>query len=193
MLAKTRFQHISGTRVAMDFVEVPSTLLEHFSSPRVLQQFKNEVYDENIDINVMNSAVVLNDGLDNMHQIEMAHIDQLYHSDTSFDKGKFDTTKILADVVNRYALIPHANGSRWQCGFTHLFTYGASYYSYAWSRLIADRIWESMFLKEEWRDGGEILQNELLSVGGGRDPWVCLEKMGILNEKELRSRTLGDS
>jgi intermediate peptidase len=90
-------------------------------------------------------------------------------------------------------------GNFWQCGFTHLFTYGASYYSYTWSRLIANRIWEKLFdrkynyeLDDAWRSGGDLLQKELLSVGGGRNAWDCLNNMNILKNGEMETKTLSN-
>lgn len=42
----------------------------------------------------------------------------------------------------------------------------------------------------KWRRGGELIKLELLQVGGGRDPWIGLEKVGVVNEGERNDSSL---
>jgi intermediate peptidase len=199
MLSKTDYQHIAGTRVATDFVEVPSTLMEYFAkSPLGLSYM---VPDMKLNSNTLESLTrsQQTSHIDNAHQLQLSIIDQLYHGDLSAStlvpKSGLDTTNIYKQVINNSKLMTFIDGTRWQCQFTHLYSYGASYYSYIWSRILAKRIWDKLFRDNQGdidkiRRGGDALRRELLEHGGGRDPWEGLDSIGVLLPKERERRCL---
>ena len=191
MLAQTDFQHISGTRVAMDFVEVPSILMEYFAkSPSVLGSFgRHHKTNQSVPISLIQQRLSKHGFLQSMeiqNQIQMAMLDQLYHSRVASEES-FDTTQLMYELFNETSSIKPSPKSQWQVQFSHLFTYGASYYSYLWSRRWASRIHRKLFAGKqpsEWRQGGEILRTHLLGVGGSQDPWIGLRKIGVVEESE---------
>ncbi|KAL2918816.1 Mitochondrial intermediate peptidase [Polyrhizophydium stewartii] len=200
MLARTDFQHIAGTRVAMDFVEVPSIMMEYFArSPEVLASFGQHYRTgEPVPIDPLrtqrsNPATL--EALETQQQLQMAMLDQLYHSPLALDAATFDTTRILQQLQDRINPVRFAPGSHWQVQFSHLFGYGASYYSYFWSRRWASRIFRRLFADRgmaEWREGGEEVRRQVLAWGGGRDPWVGLQRIGVVRDGEREGRGLGE-
>jgi mitochondrial intermediate peptidase len=107
-----------------------------------------------------------------------------YHSQT----GPVDSTYIAHEVYRDYAPLPTISPySRItpQANFTHLFSYGASYYSYLFDRAIASKIWKEVFEMDPLsREAGEKYIQEVLKWGGGRDGWECVA--GILGRDDLR-------
>jgi mitochondrial intermediate peptidase len=72
-----------------------------------------------------------------------------------------------------------------QAGFTHLFPYGASYYSYLVDRAIAAKIWKEILEQDPLsREAGEKYLQEVLKWGGGRDAWDFVA--GVLGQDDLR-------
>jgi intermediate peptidase len=166
LLARTEFQHISGTRCQMDFVEVPSILMEYLLRHVGVPGHSTPVWDP--------------DPIDVQTQIRLSILDQLYHSELA--KGKLDTTELYHRVQSKYDVLPPVYGTAWQAQFGHLYSYGASYYTYLWSRKWASRIFDEIFAGkplEDMRQGGDLLRRELLSVGGGKDGWEVLENLKV--------------
>ncbi|KAI8593887.1 hypothetical protein BDZ88DRAFT_401864 [Geranomyces variabilis] len=191
MLAKTDFQHIGGTRVPGDFVEVPSIFMENFArNPDILASFSQHYRTgESIPLDLLRTAHTASataNAFDTQHQLQLALLDQMYHSPLAMQAG-FDSTAVLAESQRLYNVFPPVPDAAWQVQFTHLFSYGATYYSYLWSRRWASRIWSKWFMDRDasaWKEGGELLRTELLGWGGGRDPWVGLEKLGVVKDGE---------
>ena len=181
MLAQTDFQHISGTRVVMDFVEVPSIMMEYFaSSPDILEQigrhYKTEDPVPRGNLEEILRRHSLLQALESQNQIQMAMLDQIYHSELAVNNS-IDTTRILYDLSLNHNPIPTPLSFQWQVQFSHLFSYGASYYSYLWCRRWAAGIYKQHFENvpmDSWRTGGELIRRDLLGVGGGRDPRIGL-------------------
>lgn len=173
MLARTQYQHVTGTRCSTDFAEVPSVLMEFFAwDPRVLTSFARhyktgQSLPEEIALRLCQGRAMFG-ALEMQRQVLYAMIDQIYHGMHPLTGS---TTDILAEVQEQYTVIPHAPGTAWQQRFSHLNGYGAKYYSYLWSRAVASRIWHQCFAKDPFcREIGDRYRHTMLAYGGGRDP-----------------------
>ncbi|KAJ9608751.1 Mitochondrial intermediate peptidase [Cladophialophora chaetospira] len=197
ILGRTSLQGISGTRVATDFSELPSVLMESFATdPSVLKLFaRHHQTDEAMPddlIRILASSTAKDSfrqgAFSNESQILMSILDQIYHGDgpvQALRSGRYDSTAVYYDVWNQHGSMPEPWGTSWQGFFGHLHGYGASYYSYLFDTAIARRVWSRVFRSGEGagaidRNAGERFKEEVLRWGGGRDPWLCLE--GLLGE-----------
>lgn len=180
MIARTPYQHITGTRCSTDLAEVPSILMEYFASdPRILKKFaRHHISGETIPSDLLASWIeskrVFN-AADTQLQIFYSMLDQVYHSDDPLH-GKSDTTGVISEIQNTFYGLPHVPGTAWQLRFGHLVGYGAKYYSYLVSRAVAQSIWTRIFAKDPLsRDAGFVYKRELLGVGGGKHPREIVE------------------
>ncbi|KAL7927729.1 hypothetical protein ACQKWADRAFT_277640 [Trichoderma austrokoningii] len=185
ILARTSFQNVSGTRCATDFAELPSTLMEHFAADRsVLSLFaRHWKTDKPLPYDLVAERIRVSrrfEGIDTEHQILLAMVDQAYHAPEVSSSSSFDSTAAFHDIQRRFAHGPRdPPETRWQGFFGHLHSYGSTYYSYLFDRVLAERVWRVVFRAGEdgaaiGRENGERLKENLLKWGGGRDPWTCL-------------------
>ncbi|ODA82894.1 hypothetical protein RJ55_01403 [Drechmeria coniospora] len=184
ILARTSFQNVSGTRCATDFAELPSTLMEHFAAdPTVLSLFaRHWKTDRPLPFDLVRERIKVSKrfgGIDTEHQILLAIVDQAYHA-PDVASPSFDSTRTFHEIQRAFAHGPRDPPETcWQGFFGHLNSYGSTYYSYLFDRVLAERVWRVVF--DAGRDGaaisrenGERLKENLLKWGGGRDPWLCL-------------------
>jgi thimet oligopeptidase len=139
LLARQRWNGVSGVRTEWDFVEAPSQMLEEWSwDPRVLAGFARH-YETGEPIPTalveqLDRATRFGRALDVRTQMTYARI-----SLSLYDRApaKVNTDSIVDAVTKAYQPIPPMPGTHMQASFTHLNGYSAYYYTYMWSLVIA--------------------------------------------------------
>ena len=124
MLARTKYQHVTGTRTATDFAEVPSTLMEYFASdPRVLHEMSNHFQSgQKLPMEVLHKFVTARKVFmapDLQSQLCYSLLDQRLHQGYEVNDGK-TTTDIMQEVHTGHHNLPFPGGTAWQHRFSHL-------------------------------------------------------------------------
>ncbi|KAI9501973.1 hypothetical protein BX070DRAFT_35036 [Coemansia spiralis] len=165
MLGQNGFHNVAGTRCPVDFVELPSILMEYFArSPRTLSLFASHYEtDAPLPLELVSKHAERRRryaALDLHAQLFMSALDQRYHSAvldpavTDEGCGPGWSTRLLAEVhkdpmftsdIGSSQIFSYVKGTRWQSRFTHLIGYGASYYAYLFDRVLAGQIWDRVF------------------------------------------------
>lgn len=177
LLSRTKFQHMSGTRAAMDFVETPSHLVENFAwDGEFLEMWarseNGQVIPKDMIRNLQQSRNEFH-AIEKQNQIMYALFDQLLFGAPE-DSGGMSTTELFARLHLDHG-VPYASGTHWHSRFGHLVTYGAGYYGYLYSQVFAGDIWASCFEGNSLsREAGMDLWKKLLIHGGARDPELML-------------------
>lgn len=189
LLSRASFQHLSGTRAAMDFVETPSHFFETFArDPSFLSRVLARHYLSGEPMSESRA-----------HHLKQSHNDfrsvevqtQIVHS--KFDQALFgenpcspalggSTTTEMFERLHKEAGVPYAAGTHWHSRFGHLVSYGAGYYGYLYAQVFAADIWSSCMTADinstsssPLREGGMKIWKEMLIHGGGKDPKKMLE------------------
>lgn len=192
MLARTEYQHVTGTRCCTDFAEVPSVLMEYFASdPRVLKSFaKHYQTGEPIPDDKLKRLCAskhIFSASETQLQVFYSALDQVYHGNPL--KHRENTTETLKMVQKQYYGLPYVDNTvsllafitdlfknynfihlqAWQLRFSHLVGYGAKYYSYLISRAIASWIWQQYFQDDPLnRTQGDKYRYGVLVYGGSK-------------------------
>ncbi|GAB0095067.1 mitochondrial intermediate peptidase [Sergentomyia squamirostris] len=171
MLARTEYQHVTGTRCSTDFAEIPSVLMEYFAAdPRVLATFARHYQtQEPMPRDMLNrlcASKFLFTASETQLQVFYSALDQAYHGIPTEQAPS--TTDTLRELQGKYYGLPYVESTAWQLRFSHLIGYGAKYYSYLVSRAVASSIWHTYFARDPLsRSQGEKYRREFLAFGGG--------------------------
>ncbi len=163
LLSRTTFQHLSGTRGPVDFVEVPSHLFESLSDSHEVLSLFSSVSPETVSdaVQARNNFP----GIENTTQLMYATYDQVLHTGGNLGIGQ----------LHEEFGLPFAEGTHFTSTFGHFNTYGGKYYSYLWAQRIAAQIREKVDADGVVsREAGKRIER-ILSPGGGDDPIMCVE------------------
>jgi len=168
---------LAGTRVARDYVELPSQLLEHWlSTPEVLGRFAvhcrtGEPIPADL-VDRIRRAETFNAGFRTVEFLASAIVDMRLHlaGDEPIDPAAFERSTLEAigmpeEIVMRHR-IPH---------FSHIFAddgYSAGYYSYLWADTLTADAWEAFTeAGGPWDETvAERLRRHVLSAGNSIPP-----------------------
>jgi peptidyl-dipeptidase Dcp len=178
LLSDVTYPVIACTRVATDFVELPSQLYEHWlEEPAVLRRFARH-YETGAPMpeDLIERALAarrFNQGFATVEYLASALVDLEYHLLEGADG--FDPAAFEADVLKKIGMPGEIAMRHRSPHFQHVFSgggYAAGYYSYMWSEVLdADAF-------EAFEETGDIfdpatakrLHDFVYSAGGSRDP-----------------------
>jgi len=178
LLSRTTYQHLSGTRGALDFAEIPSHLIENYVWDADFLSLCFETLPQEIISAVVSSRNTYS-ATERYHQLLFSKLDQrlfggMRVSDTSAHNA---TLRVYSDLHKEMGM-PYVEGCHWYSRFTHLVSYGAGYYGYQFAKSHANTVWTSL-LQGRCLDpkAGTILRHEFLQYGGARSPNLILDRV----------------
>jgi mitochondrial intermediate peptidase len=183
LLSRTKFQHMSGTRAAMDFVETPSHWMEHYAWDEefLLHLAKHEHTGEPIPADItlaLSKSRTQFRFLEMQNQLVLASFDQAIFGTQPTNSPDMAHPMQVWETVHLHRNVPFASGTHWFTNVGHLVTYGAGYYGYLYSQMFADAIWNQLFRSRSMRrEAGVKLWKTLLQHGGAKDPNIILAEL----------------
>ena len=165
MLAKTRYQHVSGTRCSTDF-SVLKQFARHYETNEPLS-------DDHIHKMCESKKLFAASNLQS--QVLHSILDQEFHGEYPLRKSPLEITR---DITSQYYHLPFVNDTYWHHRFSHFVGYGSKYYSYLISKAIATKIWSECFFKDPLSSSaGEKYRHRLLAFGGEKRPKELVNDM----------------
>lgn len=180
MLSQCKYQGVSGTAVAQDFVELPSQIMEHWTvEPEVLKVYARhyktgEVISDELVAKIENQAL-FNQGFMTTELLAAALLDMEFHNLTTTEG--LDVMAFEKQLMDKLGLIPQIAPRYRATYFRHIMGgYDAGYYSYLWAeRLDADAF-------EAFKEHGifdpataKAFRQNILEKGGSDDPMKLYE------------------
>jgi peptidyl-dipeptidase Dcp len=191
LCSNVEYPSLSGTRVARDYVEFPSQILEHWlSTPEILDRFA--LHHETGQpmprelVAKIERAKRFNEGFRTVEFLASALIDMRLHlaADGVADPAAFERDTLAALGMPREIVMRHRTPQ-----FLHVFAddgYSAGYYSYLWADTITADAWEAFteaggpwdaavakrMLEHVFSVGNTLPPEESYRAFRGRDPSI---------------------
>lgn len=131
-----------GKRVPIDFVELPSQIMENWAMhPQVLKMYAkhfqtNEPMPDEL-IQKIENAKLFNQGFETVEYLAASFLDMYWHTLTSTDDQ--DVTSFENNVLSKIGLIPEIESRYQSTNFLHIFSgdgYSSGYYGYIWAAVL---------------------------------------------------------
>ncbi len=176
MLARSKYESLSGTSVYWDFVELPSQIFENWCYEKeCLDLFAfhyqtGEVIPGDL-IEKIKRAANFQQGYQTVRQISFGLLDMAYHSRSP--EEIVDIFSFEEGVMQRTDLLPKIAGTLMSPSFSHIFQggYSSGYYSYKWAEVLDADAFE-LFQENGIFDPvtAESFEKNILSAGGTEHP-----------------------
>lgn len=191
VLSKTEFQHLSGTRGEVDFIETPSSLLERMAWDKHVIAFMDQGgrYFAPGELDDLHRKRVGFAAFDLQEQVFHSLFDLNFHLHVSRPENelywdlKHECGPFLvpqdASNVRRELFFPHMLGS----------AYAGSVYSYVWGAALTCDLWDALFASDPLNpESGRRLKRELFEKGGAVAPHQVMN--ALVGRSEVDSRAL---
>lgn len=182
MFANTNYETLSGTAVYRDFVELPSQLMENFSTEKEFlhtfahhyetgELIPDELVQRIVDSSNFNAAYAC------LRQVSFGLLDMAWYTRTDAFDG--DVKAYEHKAWEKAQILPVVADACMSVQFSHIFAggYSAGYYSYKWAEVLdADAF--SLF-KEKGIFNQEVatsFRENILSKGGTEHPMTLYKR-----------------
>ncbi|KAK7203164.1 hypothetical protein BZA70DRAFT_83434 [Myxozyma melibiosi] len=184
LVSATQYARFHGTRVARDFVEAPSQMLEFWCwEPAQLKRLSGHYLDPGraIDDGLVKRIVAskhVNGSLFALRQLHFGLFDLTLH--LLADGGEVDVAKLWNEMRQEISLLQQgAEVTHGYASFGHLMGgYDSGYYGYLWSEVFAADIFYSKFKGDAMnKAAGKEYRDAILKPGGSRDEMESLKAL----------------
>jgi mitochondrial intermediate peptidase len=181
LLSRTRFHHMSAMHSAMDFIEIPSHVLEHYAWDADFLPILGRHVDTGAAmpddlIQKLRQSQYLFSSVERQNEILLSLFDQKLFGIPDPDVAS--SSQLFSKLHQQFG-VPFVEGTHWYTRFSHLATHGGTYYSYLYGKSIAQDIWDRLLSQGRCLDriAGDQLWNKLLRHGGAKDPRMMLTNL----------------
>ncbi len=194
LLTESPYHRFAGTRVARDFLEAPSQIMENWAWDRgVLRSLSGHWRDGRPLPDALSGPLLssrhVDSGIFSLRQLAFALIDQALHTAEAGDPG--EVYKRLYSEVTTFDV---SDDTRPEAGFGHLMSYAASYYGYLWSDVYSADMFSAFAASGDVLSPalGARYRKTVLAPGGSREEGgLVREFLGREPSEDAFLRSLG--